>query len=181
MQSDLWKILGYALVVLGQSLGIILLLVKRSRETRKAIGPIIAESKREFARLLAGLFIISGLTYTALLLWTVNSQQGSQTLNFVSSGMGALIVLEMLLLILGLPAYDSIMSLKEENQSLRGEFQALSLRHQHLEEKVNKYQKQHVPVQRKPAKKSTKTRREYSSESRSDKQAKLKDNSIDFK
>src|SRR5262245_13680433 len=103
MQPDLtsMKSLGYAVVVLGQLLGLILLLVQRWRQTRKAVAPIIPESRREFARLLAGLFIISGLTYAALLLLTINSQQGSQTLNLVTSGVGALILLEMLLLIFG--------------------------------------------------------------------------------
>src|SRR5262245_13440867 len=116
MQPDLtsMKSLGYAVVFLGQLLGNIVLLVQRWRQTHKAVAaPIIAESRREFARLLAGLFIISGLTYAALLLLTINSQQGSQTLNLVISGVGALILLEMLLLIFGVPAYTCIMGLKD--------------------------------------------------------------------
>ena len=179
MQLDIWSILGYALLVLGQSLGIILLLIRRWRETRRVVGPIIAESKREPLRFLSGLVISCGLTFAVLFLLTFSSQQASpsRTLNVLASGVGTIIMFGMLLLFFLVPAYIDAMKLKEENQNLRGKIQELSQKHQHLEEKVDKHIEQHVPVQRKPAEKSTKSeaRHEESPEHRLHKQGKLKD------
>lgn len=180
MQLDLWSILGYALVVLGQSLGIILLLVKRWRETRNVVGPIIAESKREPARFLSGLVISWGLTFSVLLLLTISAQaarSSSLLVNVLASGFGTMIMFGMLLLIFLIPNYIDTKKLKEENQSLRGAIQDLALKHQQLEEKVNKNSEQHVPLERKPAKKSTGLETLHESNSKSlRKEAKSKDN-----
>lgn len=89
-------------------------------EMRKAAAPTTVESTRERNRFFSAFISVLTIAFALLLLLVVSPQQTTQSriLSLLVSGVGALSLLGLLLLVFGVPAYNYILELKDHSQRL---------------------------------------------------------------
>lgn len=127
MHPDLWiviSVISASIAVGGKLFKAVQGFMQRWDEKVKEIAPTDAESRAEPERLLPPFIVVSGIAFGALLLLAITVQQTappSPVITLLACAVGILVVSGLLLLVLGVPAYNTIMSVAERLKVVEGQ------------------------------------------------------------